>query len=67
MQIPRVEIVRGDRGARFIAKVLFARQLGAAAPATQWAGDFTWRVAIRGPRRLRRALRRRSVAAADDS
>ncbi len=75
LRIPRVEIVRADSGARFLAKVVLARQLGWVAPRTRRATTLGLQVTLGGRRRLRWGVdtvsgalrsRRRIGAAADE-
>ena len=57
LQIPRVEIVRRDSGVRFVAKVLFARELGWALPLSRRVTTLGRRITLGGRRRLGRGLR----------
>jgi glycosyltransferase involved in cell wall biosynthesis/peptidoglycan/xylan/chitin deacetylase (PgdA/CDA1 family) len=58
LRIPRIEILRQDTGARFIAKVLFARQLGWAVLLSRRISRAGHRISGGGRCGLRRALRR---------
>jgi hypothetical protein len=62
-RIARVEIRRADQGIRFLAKVLFARELGWAAAVSRRTVPATGRVARRWRRRIRRILARLSPVA----
>ena len=63
LRIPRIEILRRDSDARFLAKVFFARELGWAVSLSRRIGRGGRRVSAGGRRRLRRALRRLAGAA----
>jgi peptidoglycan/xylan/chitin deacetylase (PgdA/CDA1 family)/glycosyltransferase involved in cell wall biosynthesis len=56
--VPRLEIVRADDGIRFLAKVLFARELGWAVPLSRRAHLLARRLAGGSRRRLGRVLGR---------
>ncbi|MBM7804171.1 glycosyltransferase involved in cell wall biosynthesis/peptidoglycan/xylan/chitin deacetylase (PgdA/CDA1 family) [Geodermatophilus bullaregiensis] len=64
MRIPRVEIGRRDEGARFLTRVLLARELGVLVPFVHRIHAGGRRGLRRGSRRLRRVLTARSPTGA---